>query len=93
MTIQKIQTAVSTAAEEFPIKRVALFGSQANGTSTENSDVDLIIEFSQPVSLITIAEVTQYLEQLLHKSVDVIHGPIQSSDLLEIDKEIEIYET
>lgn len=93
MTIQKIQTAVNTAAEEFPIKRVALFGSQANGTSTENSDVDLIIEFSQPVSLITIAEVTQYLEQLLHKSVDVIHGPIRSSDLLEIDKEIEIYET
>ena len=91
MNIDKIISSVKSAAEQFPIKRAVLFGSQANGTATEESDVDLIIEFSQPITLITIAKLTQFLENLLNKSVDVIHGPIQSTDLLDIDKEIEIY--
>ena len=91
MNLDEIKLAVQKAAEEFPIKRVILFGSQANGTATEKSDIDLIVEFSKPVTLITLAKVTQFLENLLHKNVDVIHGPIQSTDLLDIDKEIEIY--
>ncbi|MCR5689578.1 MAG: nucleotidyltransferase domain-containing protein [Clostridiales bacterium] len=91
MNTDLIFDAVKKAAENYPIKRVVLFGSQANGTATENSDVDLIVEFSRPVTLITIAMVKQFLEELLGKSVDVIHGPMQPTDLLDIDKEIEIY--
>ena len=49
------------------------------------------MEFSVPVTLITIAKVTQRLEALLNKSVDIIHGPVRDTDLLEIDKEIEVY--
>lgn len=91
MTIEDIKSAVKAVAVEFPIKRTVLFGSRANGTFTEKSDVDLIMEFSQPVTLITIALITERLEETLGTSVDVIHGPIQSTDLLEIDKEVEIY--
>ena len=91
MKIEEIKNAVRIAAEEFPIKRAILFGSQANATATENSDVDLIMEFSVPVTLITIAKVMQRLEALLNKSVDIIHGPVRDTDLLEIDKEVEVY--
>ncbi len=77
--------------DEYRISRVVLFGSRANGTATPSSDVDLIVEFSTPVTLITLAMLSQALEEILHTSVDIIHGPIQSTDLLEIDREIELY--
>ena len=91
MTIDDIRSAVLQVAKMYPVSRVVLFGSRANGTAKSDSDVDLIFEFSGQVTLITLALITQQLEELLHTSVDVIHGPIQTGDLLEIDKEIEIY--
>ena len=91
MTLDDIKAAVLEAVKKYPISRVTLFGSRANGTAHENSDVDLIIEFNRPVTLITIAKVTQYLEELMRTSVDVIHGPVRNTDMFSIDKEIEIY--
>ena len=91
MTLDEIRSAVLHVVKEYPISRVTLFGSRAKGTATENSDVDLIIEFNKPVTLITLSMVTQRLEELLHTSVDVIHGPVRNTDMFSIDKEIEIY--
>ena len=91
MSIEEIKNAVMSVVGKYPISRVVLFGSRANGTARADSDVDFVIEFSSAVTLITIAEITQTLETLLHTSVDIIHGPLKSSDLIEVDKEIEIY--
>ncbi len=91
MSIDDIKNAVLQIVDKYSISRVVLFGSRANGTAKPTSDVDLIIEFSAPVTLITLSLISQNLEELLHADVDVIHGPIRSTDLLEIDKEIEIY--
>ncbi len=91
MDIKKIKEAVEKIADEFAINRVILFGSQANGKSRPESDIDLIIEFRGPVTLITLALVGERLEDLLHRHVDIIHGPIQEDDLLPIDEQIEIY--
>ena len=91
MTIEDIRNAVKIVAEDYPISRAVLFGSRANGTSTEKSDVDLIMEFSKPITLITLSLITERLEEILKTDVDVIHGPIQSTDMIEIDKEIEVY--
>ena len=91
MSIEEIKSAVLQIVDKYSISRVVLFGSRANGTAKPTSDVDLIIEFSVPVTLITLSLISQNLEELLHTSVDIIHGPIRSTDLLEIDKEIELY--
>ena len=91
MTIEDIRNAVKIVANDYPITRAVLFGSRANGTFNENSDVDLIMEFSKPITLITLALITERLEEILKTDVDVIHGPIQSTDMIEIDKEIEVY--
>ena len=84
MSIEDIKNAVLQIVDKYSISRVVLFGSRANGTAKPTSDVDLIIEFNVPVTLITLALISQNLEELLHTSVDVIHGPIRSTDLLEI---------
>lgn len=91
MSIDDIRNAVKAVAGEYPISRVVLFGSRANGTSTDDSDVDLIMEFSKPITLITLSLIKERLEEILKTDVDVIHGPIQNTDMIEIDKEIEDY--
>ena len=91
MTIEEIKKAVLEIVELYPISRVTLFGSRANGSARPDSDVDFIIEFNKPVTLITISQITETLENLLQTNVDVIHGPVRETDLLEIDKEVELY--
>lgn len=91
MDIKTIRTIVSKVASEFPIKKITLFGSRANNTNREDSDVDLIIEFSAPVSLLTLSSVRLRLEELLQLNVDVVHGPLRADDLLVVDKEVELY--
>ncbi len=91
MTTDDIRKAVAIVAANYPIKRVWLFGSRATNSFTEDSDVDLIVEFSAPVTLITLAQIAEQLEDMLHKDVDLIHGPLRDSDLIEVNEKIEIY--
>lgn len=91
MTEEMIRKAVLSLLTEYPIKKVTLFGSRASGTHQEDSDVDLIMEFSAPISLLTLSEIQCQLEDMLNLDVDVIHGPIQDTDLIEVSKEIELY--
>lgn len=77
LTRERIIEAVRTAALEYPVKAVHLFGSYADGTATERSDVDLYVEFSQaPVSFFKVMGFRGRLEELLEKDVDVVkHRP------------------
>lgn len=92
LTLQQIIDAAQTVAREYAITKISLFGSYANGTNTANSDVDLLVEFpTESISLITLSSIKLRLEELLHVSVDVIHSPIASDSILEIDKVVPLY--
>ncbi len=91
MTTEMIKNSVLSIVDEYPIKKIILFGSRAEGINREDSDVDLIMEFSMPVSLLTLSMIKLKLEEILHLSVDVIHGPIKETDLIEIGKVVELY--
>ena len=82
---------IEKIAGKYSIKKVALFGSRATGTNTEESDVDLIVEFSKDVSLLTLSGLKNELEELLNLNVDIIHGPIKNTDMIKIRKVVEIY--
>ena len=93
LTIEQISSGVSRAAQEYPIKKAELFGSYANGSSREDSDVDLLMEFHTPrVSLLTLNGLKYRLEELLKTEVDVVHGPLAADSFLEIDRRIPVYE-
>lgn len=53
------------------VKSLALFGSVARDEAHPESDVDLLVEFSQPVGLFQFIEVKQLLESLLGCPVDL----------------------
>ena len=87
LTIDKISSGVRTAAMEYPIKKVDLFGSYADRKSNERSDV----EFKTPdVSLFTISGLQIRLEELLGTDVDIIHGPIEKDSMIEVNKVVSI---
>ena len=48
MEIDDIREAVSPLCREFGVRRLDAFGSTARGSSTVSSDVDLLVEFSNP---------------------------------------------
>lgn len=93
LTIEGIKTAASKLADFYPIKKISLFGSYADGTASETSDVDLMVEFLTPsVSLLTLSGIKGKLEDELQKDVDIIHGPLFNESLLKLNKVIELYE-
>ena len=93
LTIEEIKKVVAEIAPKYNLKKVTLFGSRANGNFREDSDIDLIVEFSKEktVTLFTIANLMNCLEDIFGVSVDVIYSPLPENSTLEIDKEIEIY--
>lgn len=91
MKVKEIRAAVLEIIKKYPISRVILFGSQAAGTANAFSDVDLIFEFRQPISLITLGKIKVELEDKLKLPVDIIHGPITDSDMIEVDHQVVLY--
>lgn len=55
----------------YPLTSMALFGSYADGTANEKSDIDIMVEFSRPVGFEFI-DLSIELEQLLNKRVDIV---------------------
>ncbi len=93
LDINQIKEAAEKLADNYPIKKVSLFGSYADGTAGDASDVDLLVEFLTPtVSLFTLAGMKNEMEDTLQAKVDIIHGPLPKESLLRVNKVIDIYE-
>ena len=55
----------------YPIKSMALFGSYSRGDFKKDSDVDIMVELTEPKAYAFI-ELSYYLEKLLAKKVDLV---------------------
>ena len=91
MSIEDLYSRILPVIGEYPVSKLYLFGSRAEGTNRADSDVDLLAEFSAPVSLMTLSAMRLRLEEVLGLEVDLIHGPLQKSDLIEPGKVITLY--
>lgn len=59
-------------AERFGVTKLALFGSFARDTAGEESDVDILVSFDGPATSKRYFGVQFYLEDLLHRPVDLV---------------------
>jgi predicted nucleotidyltransferase len=91
MSIEEIREKIIEIIKQYNITRIVMFGSRASGTYNENSDIDFIVEFGNSVSLIKLASLKYDLEDALGLPVDVIHGPIRDTDMIEVGDTVEIY--
>ena len=75
------------------IVRVELFGSYAQGTQADDSDIDLLVEFAtEHVSLFNLAAALQAMEDATGMSVDLVQLPLPEDTLLEIERTVPLYE-
>ena len=66
--------------QEFNVKELGIFGSYVRGEQKKNSDVDILIVFSQTPGLFDYMKVENRLSDLLHKKVDlVMKGSLKST--------------
>jgi len=78
----------------WPILRVWVYGSHPHGDTHPNSDLDLLVEpdYTQTITLFTLAEWQQSLETLLHLPVDIALMEGISPHILPLNDQQLIYE-
>ena len=91
MSIDALKQIILEIVNDYAIGRVTLFGSRSSGTNRDDSDIDLIVEFNKPVTLLTLSDLKDKLESLTGLDVDVIHGPIRDTDMIEVGEAVELY--
>jgi uncharacterized protein len=70
-TLLLIKNQYQYLSSQYGIKRIGLFGSIAKGTEQVDSDIDIFVEFNQPIGFRFI-EFVNDLESLLGRKVDVL---------------------
>lgn len=56
---------------KYPISELALFGSYVNGDYTENSDIDILVDFNGRIGMGFI-KLAHELEDIFHYKVDLV---------------------
>jgi predicted nucleotidyltransferase len=69
---QRLSGAKPFLAEEFHVSKIGVFGSYARGEQKDSSDVDLLVEFNTPVGFFKFMDLSEFLEGLLGKKVDLV---------------------
>jgi predicted nucleotidyltransferase len=67
----KLRNIKSVLVDEFQVSRIGYFGSHASGKQTDNSDLDLLVEFSKPIGW-KFFTLEKFLEQTLGLPIDLV---------------------
>jgi len=57
---------------QYKVKEIGLFGSYVRYQQKESSDIDILVEFEKPVSLLHIVSLENYLSDILKIKVDIV---------------------
>lgn len=63
----------SLLQERYQVRELGVFGSYVRQEQTENSDVDVLVEFFETPSLLKFVNLENYLSDNLGVKVDLVH--------------------
>ena len=69
--LSKLKELKPILAEEFAVKEIGLFGSFADESATETSDIDLLVELYQPIGW-KFFSLEIYLEKTFNRKIDIV---------------------
>ena len=58
--------------EKFKVREIGIFGSVVRGEQKETSDLDLLVEFEEPIGLIKYVNLQNYLSDKVGWRVDLV---------------------
>jgi predicted nucleotidyltransferase len=70
--LQTLQALKPRMAQRYNVKTIGLFGSFARGDQARRSDVDILVEFSEPIGLFKFLELENFLASRLRRKVDLV---------------------
>lgn len=75
-------------AQKFHVQTIGLFGSAVRDDFSPSSDIDIIVDFDQPIG-IEFIDLADYMEQRLQKKVDLVsRNGIKDKYFKAIEREI-----
>lgn len=69
---KRIRAILPVIRKEFKVKSVGIFGSYVRGEQKSESDLDVLVEFEEPISLLKLVSLENYLSDLLGVKVDLV---------------------
>ena len=73
--------------EKFMVKEIGIFGSLVRGEEKNKSDVDVLVEFHEPIGFFKFLELEEHLEEIVGRKIDLVSKkalkPIIGSYILE----------
>ncbi len=69
--VNKLREQQAFLADEYGVCKIGIFGSYAHGSATEQSDVDLVVEFDKPIGF-KFLDLAEFLETVLGQKVDLL---------------------
>ncbi|MFA6110962.1 MAG: nucleotidyltransferase family protein [Candidatus Latescibacterota bacterium] len=70
--LERLQQLKPVAMQRYRVRNLALFGSIARGTSSAQSDVDILADFEETADLLDLVGLGNFLEDELARKVDVV---------------------
>ena len=70
--MNKIKEAMPYLREEYGVENLGVFGSYVRGEQGGDSDVDILVEFERPISLLGFMALERHLNELTGKRVDLV---------------------
>ena len=70
--LQILTNQKSSLLEAYQITRLGIFGSYARCQQTDDSDIDVLVEYENAPTLYKIIELRDYLSELFSVKVDVV---------------------
>jgi hypothetical protein len=67
----KLKELKPTLKKEFAVSKIGLFGSFSDGTFSEDSDIDLLVELERPIGW-KFFSLELYLEKVFNRRVDLV---------------------
>jgi predicted nucleotidyltransferase len=75
-TLEKIKKIIQEHRKEleaqFNVIEIGIFGSYVHGNQSKKSDIDILVELKEPVSLLKLVSLENYLEEITGIKVDVV---------------------
>jgi len=58
--------------DKYKITEMGIFGSYVRGEQKKRSDLDILVEIGEPISLLTFVGIENYLAKILKTKVDLV---------------------
>ena len=70
--INKLKAEKNYLQKQYKVTRLGIFGSFVHGKETPESDIDILIEFSEVPGMREFFSTEEYLENIFHRKIDLV---------------------